>query len=105
MLREAGGEGCYLYSRDPLDPADGAVAYARFFNPTIGLWEDPATGTAAGPLTASLVDRGQVPPDLPVVIEQGYAMGRPSRLRVCASAARVRLTGSGLVVAEGTVQV
>ena len=105
VLRDAGGEGCYLYSRDPLDPAGGAVAYARFFNPTVGLWEDPATGTAAGPLTASLVDRGQVPPDLPVVIEQGYAMGRPSRLRVRASAGSVRLTGSGLVVAEGTVRV
>lgn len=105
VLLDAGGEGCYLYSRDPHAPADGSVAYARFFNPTVGLWEDPATGTAAGPLTASLVDRGQVPPDVPVIIEQGYAMGRPSRLQVTASAERVRLSGSGVVVAEGTVRV
>ena len=105
VLRATGGEGCYLYSRDPHDPTAGAVAYARFFNPTVGLWEDPATGTAAGPLTASLVARGLVPPDTPVVIEQGYAMGRPSRLRVAASAERVRLSGCGVVVAEGTVRV
>lgn len=105
VLRAAGGEGCYLYSRDPHDPGGGAVAYARFFNPTVGLWEDPATGTAAGPLTASLVARGQVPAENPVIIEQGYAMGRPSRLRVSASAGQVRLSGSGVVVAEGTVRV
>jgi Phenazine biosynthesis-like protein len=48
-LRGAGGEGCYRYSRDPVDVA-GAVAYARFFNPVMGISEDPATGTAAGPL-------------------------------------------------------
>jgi trans-2,3-dihydro-3-hydroxyanthranilate isomerase len=35
ILRAVGGEGCYVYSRDPVDPGD-AVAYARFFNPTMG---------------------------------------------------------------------
>jgi trans-2,3-dihydro-3-hydroxyanthranilate isomerase len=54
VLRQAGGEGCYLYSTDPVDPAD-AVAYTRFFNPTVGIAEDPATGTAAGPLVRSYV--------------------------------------------------
>ena len=33
----------------------GPAAYARFFNTTKGITEDPATGTAAGPL----VGRGQ----------------------------------------------
>src|ERR1700733_4663597 len=56
-LRQAGAEGCCLYSRDPVDAA-GAVAYARFFNPTAGIAEDPATGTAAGPLAARLVAGG-----------------------------------------------
>lgn len=42
VLAAVGGEGCYLYSRDPVDAAD-AVAYARFFNPTMGIIEDPAT--------------------------------------------------------------
>jgi PhzF family phenazine biosynthesis protein len=35
ILRAVGGEGCYVYSRDPVDPGD-AVAYARFFNPSMG---------------------------------------------------------------------
>lgn len=48
VLAAVGGEGCYLYSRDPVDAA-GADAYTRFFNPTAGIIEDPAMGTAAGP--------------------------------------------------------
>jgi trans-2,3-dihydro-3-hydroxyanthranilate isomerase len=102
VLRQAGGEGCYLYSRDPVDPGD-AVAYTRFFNPTMGIAEDPATGTAAGPLVARLVAEGQVPDGRPVIVEQGFALGRPSRIQVSVAGPRVRVGGSGLVVAEGTL--
>jgi predicted PhzF superfamily epimerase YddE/YHI9 len=45
--------GCYIFSLDPVEKA--ATAYARFFNPTVGIYEDSATGTAAGPLSAQLV--------------------------------------------------
>jgi trans-2,3-dihydro-3-hydroxyanthranilate isomerase len=119
VLRQAGGEGCYLYSRDPAgdpvggpvdDPAGGlvggpeVVAYTRFFNPVMGIAEDPATGTAAGPLVARLVAERQVVPDgRPVIVEQGYALGRPSRIQVSVAGPRVRVGGSGLVVAEGTL--
>jgi trans-2,3-dihydro-3-hydroxyanthranilate isomerase len=103
VLRQAGGEGCYLYSRAPVAPGD-AVTYTRFFNPTMGIAEDPATGTAAGPLVARLVAEGQVAPDgRPVIVEQGFALGRPSRIRVSVAGPRVRVGGSGLVVAEGTL--
>jgi PhzF family phenazine biosynthesis protein len=103
VLHQAGGEGCYLYSRDPVDPAD-AVAYTRFFNPTMGIAEDPATGTAAGPLVARLVAEGEVADGgRPVIVEQGYVLGRPSRIRVSVAGPRVRVGGSGLVVAEGTI--
>ena len=103
VLRQAGGEGCYLYSRDPVDPGD-AVAYTRFFNPTMGIAEDPATGTAAGPLVARLTAEGKVAAGGgAVIVEQGYALGRPSRIRVSVAGPRVRVGGSGLVVAEGTI--
>ena len=102
VLRQADGEGCYLYSTDPVDPA-GAVAYTRFFNPTVGIAEDPATGTAAGPLVARLAATGKVPERTTVIVEQGYALGRPSRIQVSASGHRIRVGGSGLVVAEGTL--
>lgn len=103
-LRQVGAEGCYLYSPDPVDAA-GAVAYARFFNPTVGITEDPATGTAAGPLAARLVAAGRVPDQSTVIIEQGYALGRPSRIAVSVWGPRVRVGGSGLVAAEGTLRV
>jgi PhzF family phenazine biosynthesis protein len=101
LLQRAGGEGCYLYSRDPA--AAGAVAYARFFNPTAGIAEDPATGSAAGPLAARLAAAGQIPRQATVVIEQGHALGRPSRIEVEVAGTRIRVGGSGLVVAEGTL--
>jgi PhzF family phenazine biosynthesis protein len=103
-LRHVGAEGCYLYSPDPVDAAT-AVAYARFFNPTVGIAEDPATGTAAGPLAAKLVAAGQVPDQSTVIIEQGHVLGRPSRIAVSVWGQRVRIGGSGLVVAEGTLAV
>ena len=103
VLREAGGEGCYVFSRDPVHPGTGSVAYARFFNPTVGIVEDPATGTAAAPLVASLVAVGEVADGSTVVVEQGRVLGRPSRLTVSVDGDRVRLSGSGLVVAEGVL--
>ena len=35
-----------------------AAAHARFFNPIVGIWEDPATGSAPGPLVAAQVSVG-----------------------------------------------
>lgn len=102
-LQSAGGEGCYVYSRDPIDVDGGSVAYARFFNPTVGIAEDPATGTAAGPLVAALVRAGEIDQDIEAVVEQGDRLNRPSRLRVTVMGPQVRLSGSGLIVAEGAL--
>jgi PhzF family phenazine biosynthesis protein len=93
VLAGVGGEGCYVYSLD-----GPAAAYARFFNPAMGIAEDPATGTAAGPLAAELLSEGTL------VVEQGHALGRPSTLTVTVDGGGgVRLSGSGLVVARGTI--
>lgn len=101
ILAHAGGEGCYVHTTDRSADGVQADASARFFNPTMGIVEDPATGTAAGPLAALLVEHGRVADAGAVVIDQGYAIGRPSRLRVSVVDGVVRLSGSGLVVAEG----
>ncbi len=102
-LQAVDGQGCYLYSLDP--PVPDATAYARFFNPTVGIWEDPATGSAAGPLACQLVARGLAPDGSTIVVEQGHAMGRPSRIRVDVSGASVRIAGAGVVVAEGKLSI
>lgn len=105
-LRRAGAQGCYLYSLDPIDPS--AAAHARFFNPTVGLWEDPATGSAAGPLAWHLAERGLVPSSGEVAIEQGHALGRPSRVVVRLAAGpdgvRVELRGRCVTVADGALR-
>jgi trans-2,3-dihydro-3-hydroxyanthranilate isomerase len=105
-LHRASAQGCYLYSLDPIDPS--AVAHARFFNPTVGLWEDPATGSAAGPLAWFLAERGLVPAVGEVAIEQGHALGRPSRIAVRLVASpdgyRVELRGRCVTVADGALR-
>jgi trans-2,3-dihydro-3-hydroxyanthranilate isomerase len=102
LLADAGAEGCYLYTVD-LDPVAGVSAYARFFNPTVGIFEDPATGTAAGPLAAVLVRDGLVQDHVRIVIEQGHKLGRPSRIGLSVDGPLVTITGTGIVAAEGVL--
>ena len=97
VLAAAGAEGCYIYAFDPAAPTR---AYARFFNPTVGLWEDAATGTAAGPLCAYLGSLGMLATDNALVIEQGAYMGRRSALHVRLGP-DPELSGSGVVVMRG----
>ena len=99
VLAAAGAEGCYIYAFDPSAPQR---AYARFFNPTVGLWEDAATGTAAGPLCAYLGSLGMLAADNALVVEQGARMGRRSALRV-QLAPDPELSGSGIVVLRGEI--
>ncbi|MGW2094591.1 PhzF family phenazine biosynthesis protein [Promicromonospora sukumoe] len=106
LLADAGAEGCYVYTTDVEGGADvgtGISAYARFFNPTVGIAEDPATGTAAGPLAAVLVRDGLVRDPARVVVEQGRALGRPSLITLGADGPVVTITGTGIVAAEGTL--
>jgi PhzF family phenazine biosynthesis protein len=102
QLRAVGGEGCYLYSLDPVDA--GSSAYARFFNRTVGISEDPATGTAAGPLASHLVDHAVVGDGATVLIEQGHATGPPSLIEIRVHGERVSIAGACVVVAEGTLR-
>ncbi|HWB40744.1 MAG TPA: PhzF family phenazine biosynthesis protein [Gemmatimonadales bacterium] len=98
-LRSIGAQGCYLFCLDPLDP-DSPVQ-ARFFGPNVGIAEDPATGSAAGPLAAYLAARELASERRPVLIEQGRAMGRPSRIEVWVRGGGVRVSGTAVLVVEG----
>jgi PhzF family phenazine biosynthesis protein len=99
LLGAAGAEGCYVYAFDPASPD---TVYARFFNPTVGLWEDAATGTAAGPLCAYLGAEGLLNPEKTLVVEQGVKMGRRSLLQVRLTP-DPELSGTGVVVLRGTL--
>ena len=100
-LLRADAEGCYIFSLDPL--AEGAVAYARFFNPVAGIREDPATGTAAGPLVSHLVAHGVVEDGSVALVQQGVLMGRESLLRVTVSGEDVRLSGACFTSGQGRI--
>ncbi|HEY3990746.1 MAG TPA: PhzF family phenazine biosynthesis protein [Acidobacteriaceae bacterium] len=102
ILRASGGEGAYLFCREMVH-ADSA-AHARFFNSTVGIVEDAATGTAAGPLAAWLVKNGLVSHGV-VRIEQGFTMGRPSLISVEVGAEMVSISGRGCISAEGTLRI
>ena len=52
----------------------------RMFAPADGIAEDPATGSAAGPLTLHLARHGRIPWDTEIRIVQGVEIGRPSEL-------------------------
>jgi PhzF family phenazine biosynthesis protein len=101
VLRSARAEGCYLYS---LAEAAPNAAYARFFNPTVGLWEDAATGTAAGPLCGYLGAAGLLAPDNALIVEQGVQLGRRSMLHVRLTP-EPEISGSGVVVLRGSLLV
>ena len=50
------------------------------FAPADGVPEDPATGSAAGPLAACVARHGLAPFAEEIVISQGAELGRPSTL-------------------------
>jgi len=78
----------------------------RMFAPGSGVAEDPATGSAAGPLAMHLVRHGRISFEDEIEISQGAEVGRPSTLyaRVHGSGDRIdgiEVGGSAVVVARG----
>ena len=63
---------------------ESSTTHSRMFAPEFGVPEDPATGSAAGPLGAYLVKYGVVKaePTAQLINEQGFEIGRPSFLHV-----------------------
>ena len=79
-------EEIYLFHRR------GDRVHARFFAPTYGVPEDPATGSAAVALAHALAASGQV--NGSVTIHQGAEMGHPSEILLEWSPATVRIGGT-----------
>jgi trans-2,3-dihydro-3-hydroxyanthranilate isomerase len=76
------------------------------FAPALGVAEDPATGSAAGPLAVHLARLGRIAWGDTIQIEQGAEIGRPSRLLARAEGAAERVTrvdvgGAAVIVGRG----
>jgi trans-2,3-dihydro-3-hydroxyanthranilate isomerase len=79
---------------------------SRMFAPGFGVPEDPATGSAAGPLALHLARHGEIAFGDEIAVTQGVEIGRPSQLyaRVDGTAdavERIEVGGSAVVVARG----
>jgi trans-2,3-dihydro-3-hydroxyanthranilate isomerase len=103
VAKPLGCEGCYLFCLETRER--GAAAHARAFFPGIGIPEDPATGSAAGPLGAYLAARRLIAEGQWITIEQGDEIHRPSRIQVRVTGDCVEVAGRCAVVAEGTLRV
>ncbi|MHC4692040.1 MAG: PhzF family phenazine biosynthesis protein [Planctomycetota bacterium] len=68
----------YLFTLETEDPE--SKVHTRLFAPHFGIIEDPATGSAAGPLTGYLLKYNVFDSSFEIVNEQGIEMGRPSKL-------------------------
>jgi trans-2,3-dihydro-3-hydroxyanthranilate isomerase len=80
----------------------------RTFAPALGVPEDPATGSAAGPLAVHLARHGRIAFGQEIEISQGAEIGRPSRLyaRATGTADRidsVEVAGAVVIVARGEI--
>jgi trans-2,3-dihydro-3-hydroxyanthranilate isomerase len=87
-LQRTRTQGFYFLCREPAP--DSSFVQARMFDADSG--EDPATGSAGGACTAWMVTHGILAPERAVVIAQGDAIHRPSRIHV-----RARREGSQVV--------
>lgn len=79
----------------------------RMFAPSLGVNEDPATGSAAGPLAVHLARHGRIAFGEEIEIHQGAEISRPSVLyaRAVGNAEmieRVEVGGAAVVVAQGS---
>jgi trans-2,3-dihydro-3-hydroxyanthranilate isomerase len=95
-----------------LDNADAAQIYSRMLAPGLGVAEDPATGSAAGPLGCYLYKHRLIARErlARIVSLQGVKMLRPSRLHISIEGSgdevtRVRVGGRSVLVGEGTLTV
>lgn len=100
----------FLFTPDRQRAGDEAV-YSRMLAPGFGITEDPATGSASGPLGCYLTRHGVVDSARArsFVSLQGVAMGRPSRVHISIDSEerhirRVRVGGRAVVVGDGELR-
>ncbi len=98
-----------FFSAESID--SDVAAYSRMFAPSAGIVEDPATGSAAGPLGCYMVKHGLVARDQmnDFVNLQGVEMGRASRLHMriaqddTGAITRVQVGGKAVRIGEGSL--
>ena len=103
-----GANGIMVFTTVTVEPF--AAVHTRMFAPSIGILEDPATGSASGAMGAYLVHNGlvEVGPMTELIVEQGYEIARPSRILVQVESEddaiqTVKVGGQCVMVVKGTL--
>jgi trans-2,3-dihydro-3-hydroxyanthranilate isomerase len=100
--------GAFLFARETLEGKN--AFHVRMFAPSAGVFEDPATGSAAAAFAGLIAKHFALPDGAHEFrIEQGYEMGRPSLIALELTVAGGRLAsatigGEAVVVAEGAIE-
>jgi trans-2,3-dihydro-3-hydroxyanthranilate isomerase len=92
-------EGFYCFTIS--NQNEGNIAEARFFNPIIGINEDPATGTAAGPLIGFLTKKKYTQANKEYKILQGVKLNHPSLIEVMNRENDILVGGSSIITMRG----
>lgn len=111
ILKGTPFENVFVFTRD-VEGKDSFV-HSRMFAPGVGVKEDPATGSASGPLGCYLVKNKVLrpAPRVEFVSEQGIEMGRSSRIRVSIEVdgrgkiSKVVVSGKSCKVGEGFLEI
>jgi trans-2,3-dihydro-3-hydroxyanthranilate isomerase len=91
--------------------SESGVVHARMFGPLSGIYEDPATGSAAAALAGLLASQDQrMDANIKYEISQGVEMGRPSEIFLEATKAAgeieaVAIAGRCVAVITGTLSI
>ncbi|WP_329109699.1 PhzF family phenazine biosynthesis isomerase [Micromonospora sp. NBC_01699] len=102
VARTVAAQGVYLAWLDGAQPQP--TVHTRFFNPGVGLDEDPATGSAAGPLAALLHRHELLATDQRLTIVQGEKMGRRSTITAGVDPDGVAaVSGRGFITVRGSI--
>lgn len=108
ILDEVEITGVMAFSLETSNPE--VITHSRMFAPQLGVPEDPATGSAHGPLAAYLYNYQMVDMTAMVVGEQGLEMGRPARIKmqieqIDGKIAAVLVGGESVIMGKGSIRI
>jgi trans-2,3-dihydro-3-hydroxyanthranilate isomerase len=98
----------FVFCREAVEPR--STFHARMFAPSMGIVEDPATGSAAAAFAGYLATHGGYAGGRHAIrIEQGYEMSRPSLIELTLDVQAGKLTGAAIggdaiVVSDGSLE-
>jgi trans-2,3-dihydro-3-hydroxyanthranilate isomerase len=104
--------GLFIFTLDRGASNGDETIYSRMLAPGLGISEDPATGSASGPLGGYLVTHRVLTPERAALFVslQGVKMRRPSRIFISIDQregriTRVRVGGRSVLLGNGTIEI